>query len=141
MNQPASSSKINSKYLCKYTNPSKSRYDSAWGFKLVVDRGENFYSIFTGAYRYRIGSVKKFGQDWHKLYRGSGFYCSEMIDRTAAFNTVEDLKKFFPSWNTEGFCIIRVKLAKDLITLEATNNLYTCRVYAGKEIKYLERYE
>lgn len=133
------SSTIDERYACKYSNPRKHSKKTEWGVKLVVDNGENFYSIATGLYRYKPGRVKRRGQDWHKLYRGTGYYCEDMVDRIAIFNSSVDLKKFYPDWDTSGYCILLIKLGGDIISIDAKNKHHSCRVFAGKEIIQMER--
>lgn len=134
-----SSSEYNEEYICTYKNPVRIDKKSVWGFKLVQDRGENFYSIGTGKYRYQRGRVLRKSSNYSNVYKDTEYYCEDMIGKTAIFKTLTDLKSFYPEWEDDNVCILVIELTGDIIEINASNKYHNCDVYAGSIIKTLHR--
>lgn len=141
MHLPKSSSSINEEYACIYSNPEKFNKSSFWGWKLVIDKVENYYSVGTGAYRYQTGKVVRRNADWSVCYKDTKYYHEIMVDKIGVFTSMEDLQKFFPEYNSEGLVVLKVKLSGDLHLINAENKYHTCKVIIGTHIEKMERYE
>lgn len=145
MNHHNHSGKLNIDYLCTYSNIKTLDKTKVKGFKLVLDRIENFYSVGTGLYRYKKGRVKRRNTDYSNLYKkyeDGKYYCEEMNDKTAIFLSIEDLNKFYPdSKNDDKVCIVEIELTKDLIGAVVENQFHKCKICAGEEILSIKRYK
>lgn len=140
MKHNKSSSELNKEYICKYNNPSLVKSNKIWGFKLVEDRNENFYSIGTGLYRYKIGKVKRKESDYSVLYKNTKYYRDYMVDKIAIFNSLSDIDKFYPNYKEDSkVCVLRICLGGNIISVEAKNKYTNCRVFAGSKIEKMER--
>lgn len=143
MDYKKASNKLNEEFILKYSNVTEVSKKSLIGFKLVLDRVENFYSVGTGLYRYKVGRVKRRNTDYSKLYKGTEHYVSEMSDKISVFTSIEDVYKSYPfiDKSDSRFCIVQVTLTGDIIKATATNEFNSCVVYAGSSIDKIKRYE
>lgn len=140
MEHHRNSGKLNLEYTCTYDSPVKVNKKMIWGFKLVMDVKENYYSVGTGLFRYMIGKIKRPDRDYSILYKNTKYWCNLMKDRIAIFNALSDIDKFYPNWKEDKeVAIIKIAISDDIISLDAKNKHHTCRVYAGKEIKFMEK--
>jgi hypothetical protein len=136
------SSELNKKYLCKYTDIKELKEKQVTGYKLVLDLTENYYSVGTGFYRYKVGNVKRRENDYSKLYENTDYFQPEFADKTAIFTDINDINEFYPDWEGDTrVCIIKVVMGGNLISAVAENNYHKCNVYAGSIIKSIKRHE
>lgn len=136
------SSKLNEKYLCKYSGIKELKKEEVTGYKLVMDRVQNYYSVVTGCYRYKTGVVKRREGDYSKLYKDTEYFCPEFVNKTAVFTKLEDIDRFYPDWEGDNrVCIVELRMSGDLISAVAENDYHKCEVYAGTEIKSIKRKE
>lgn len=137
---PKTSSHLNDFFICKYKikthNPLKM---SVSGYKLVLDKGENFYSVSTGAYRYKTGIVSESG--YSKLYQNTDSYMEEMVGRIAIFKNFEDIERFFPGlYKNDSTCVLKVVLDKGIMEVVGENEYCSdIPMYIGSRIKSMSR--
>lgn len=113
------------------------------GIKVVVDKGENFYSIASGMYRYKPGLVSnKSGYD--KLYEAnnSEFYRDFMVGKTAVFEKLSHAYRCFPElMDRKNYAFIQMTLGGPLQTvmMERHGNPEQFRVVIGGKILDMQR--
>jgi hypothetical protein len=116
------------------------------GYKLVEKKNLNYYSIVTGMFRYKPGSVAK--SSYSNLYKHEAEHLVEqhLIDRLAIFTTPEDaraaLNEYERLTGAENIVLLEIELSGNLETAVYTNQYASnLPVYIGsvmeniKEIK------
>lgn len=113
------------------------------GIKVVVDKGENFYSIASGMYRYKTGRVlNKSGYD--KLYKNnnSEYYRAFMEGKTAVFIKPSHAYRCFPElMDNPDYAFVKVTLTGNLqqVLMKRKGIDGIFNVILGDEIKSIER--
>jgi hypothetical protein len=134
------SSELNEQYLPIYAAVKQLSSDYVTGYKLVLDTKENYYSVLTGLFRYKLGFVSKFSE-YSELYNKKGLHNPIMVGKIAIFKNIEDIPKLLPGLCEEQQnCIIKIYLSTDLYQVTATNNFAeNIPMYIGRCIEKIER--
>ena len=108
------------------------------GYKLVVDKGDNFYSVLTGAFRYKLGRIRS---NYHSLYLNTDVFNKEMVNKTAVFKNVEDIKLFFPKLSEyPQCCIVEMQISGDLKLVYGSNQYKKdVEMYIGNTIESIKK--
>lgn len=138
---PKTSAHINPEYSCNFSNPGPVRAKKVWGYKLVLDKGENFYSISTGMFRYKLGPIKRIEADYSIIYEETKFFSPDIVGKIAVFNDPFDVDILYPNRDKDLTCLLRIQIGGDLISIDAKNKHGECRVFAGNYIHFMERFE
>jgi hypothetical protein len=107
---------IASNLLCEplvpiYSDFKEMNLNSYKGYKLVEKLNLNYYSIATGLFRYKEGSIKN--SSYTSLYeKNPEFYNSELHNRLAIFKNPEDARNFLKEY------VNLCKPNSDLVVLE-----------------------
>lgn len=133
------SSKLNSEFVASYEFIEKLNKDEV-GFKLVLDRVENYYSVVTGLFRYQKGYIKR-DSPYSRLYKDTELFNQDMVGKTAIFKNKEDIFNFFPGLaDMKETAIIEVKLSGDVWKVNGSNKfVVNVPMYAGNCITSLKR--
>lgn len=137
------SSKINKRFLVKYTNPKSLNLNQVKGYKLVRNRTENFYSIATGHFRYKTGPVDTMKAAYHRLYESTPYFCEEMVGKIAVCVSPRDIQLLYNMSDDDivnnGYSIVEIVLGGDIIELNTTSDYAMCNTYAGSYIKTIHK--
>lgn len=128
------SSEYNKEYVCTYSDPKPTTTKTVKGYKLMWKKGDNYYSILTGQYRYKTGPVNTM-DSYSKVYEGTKFYNDVMVGKTAIFESQDDLLQFYPGFEPgNGLVVVAMRLSGELVSVTATNKYHSCKMYAGSVI-------
>lgn len=132
------SGKINTLFEATYEVVKPINKSSVTGFKLVRDKGENFYSVLTGSFRYKTGRIRG---NYHRLYKETPSFNQEMVEKTAVFKNLEDVEKFFPKLSQDkSCCVVKMEISGDLKFVKGSNkHKQDVEMYIGNTIKSIQR--
>ena len=115
------SGEVNTDFAVEYIGTPKFKTGLQYtGIKVVRDKGENFYSISSGMYRYRVGRVLNTA-GYENLYQNtdSVYYREFMKGNTAVFQKLSHAYRCFPELvDNPDYAFVQVTLAGPLTTVE-----------------------
>jgi hypothetical protein len=129
---------LNTPYVFTYSNAKSIDQRRVIGYKLVRERGFNFYSLATGMFRYKTGPVDTKNAAYHVLYKDTEQYQEYMIGKVAVFKSIEDLDNFYEGWreNPDNLVVIKFELSGDIIEVTGKMGGNETKMWAGS---YIER--
>lgn len=118
------SNKICEKLVPEYTNFSDYDGKTFEGYKVVIKKHGNYYSVVSGLFRYRPKRVSQ--NSYHTLYYGTKHYNDKLVDKVGIFFNKEDSIKALESYNVDvepgcHLVVVSVKLSGDLISCDYSN--------------------
>lgn len=139
-----SSGEVNDLLTLEYLGEPQHRLGKQFtGVKAVLDKGENFYSIASGMYRYKHGSVLN-TSGYEDLYQKASpeLYRSFMVGKTAVFEKLSHAYRCFPELiNHPDYTFIHMTLDGPLQTVmmerHGINEIF--RVVIGGRILDMQR--
>jgi hypothetical protein len=133
------SSEINSMFEAEHELIKKIDEKEVVGFKLVRNNQDNFYSVISGLFRYKVGRISRMSS-YHSLYEGRDSFRDFMVGKTSIFKTIEDLKKWFPCLvMTNQVVVVKIVLSGDLQLVKSTRGDVEVETYIGNTIKEIEK--
>lgn len=132
---------LNTEYVFTYSNPKTISQRSVTGYKLVRERGFNFYSLATGMFRYKTGPVDTKNAAYHVLYKDTDQYQEYMIGKVAIFKSIEDIDRFYEGWseNPGNLVVMKFELTGDIIEVTGEMGNNETKMWAGSYIERLSK--
>ena len=111
-----------------YSNFKELKKKTFTGYKLVEEKGGNFYSIVSGLFRYRPKMVSE--NSYHSLYQSGGntkTFNEDLINKVAIFKSKEEayssLKHYddYEEYYNEKLALLEIKIKGNLLIGEYHN--------------------
>jgi hypothetical protein len=129
------SSEINSLFEAEHNLVRKIDEKTVTGFKLVRHNQDNYYSVISGLFRYKLGRISRMSS-YHSLYQNRDTFRDFMVGKTSIFKSIEDLKKWFPCLvMTDEVIIIEITLSGDLHLVNSKRGDIEVETYIGNTIE------
>jgi hypothetical protein len=132
------SSEINSLFEAEHELIKEISEPSVTGYKLVRCNRDNYYSIITGLFRYKLGRISKMSS-YHSLYKERKTWRDFMVGKTSIFKSIEDVYKWFPCLVTsDEVKIVKFTLSGDLHLVLSKRDGIELETYIGNTIEKIE---
>jgi len=133
------SSEINSLFEAEHNLVRKIDEKTVTGFKLVRHNQDNYYSVISGLFRYKLGRISRMSS-YHSLYQNRDTFRDFMVGKTSIFKSIEDLKKWFPCLvMTDEVIIIEITLSGDLHLVNSKRGDIEVETYIGNTIEKINK--
>ena len=129
-----SSNKLLSEIAPIYNNVITLNKKTVSGYKVVIKKGENHYSVITGLFRYQLGQIRE-THSYKELYEDTVFFNNEIKNHIIIFSNKEDAINLIKDYEEADMVLLEIKMGGNLKTCECTNkNINNAKVYLGKKI-------
>jgi hypothetical protein len=133
------SSEINSLFEAEHNLVRKIDEKTVTGFKLVRHNQDNYYSVISGLFRYKLGRISRMSS-YHSLYQNRDTFRDFMVGKTSIFKSIEDLKKWFPCLvMTDEVTIVEITLSGDLHLVISKRDDIEVETYIGNTIEKINK--